>query len=130
MGVVMEFRGQTPPLQQTRSSADELSRVAELFGLVADRTRAAILYALSDSKELTASQLITAVDASEDAVMRSLGALRGARMVHSRRYLGTVLFSLADADLADLLRMAALRSQEVPVEPVRRRSMSRAPARG
>ncbi|MBW3590259.1 MAG: ArsR family transcriptional regulator [Actinobacteria bacterium] len=130
MGFVMEFRGQTPPLQQSRSSADELSRVAELFGLVADRTRAAILYALSDSKELTASQLITAVEASEDAVIGCLRVLRGARMVHSRRYRGAVLYSLADGDLADLLQMAALRSQEVPVEPVGRRSMSSSPAGG
>lgn len=61
MGVVMEFRRQIPPVQQRRSSADELSRLAELFGLVADRTRAAILYTLSDSKELTASQLVAAV---------------------------------------------------------------------
>lgn len=130
MGVVMEFEALTPPLQQTRSSADELSRVAELFGLVADRTRAAILYALSDSKELTASELITAVEASEDTVIRCLRVLRGAGMVHSRRYRGAVLYSLADGDIVDLLRMAALRSQEVPVEPVRRRSMSRLSARG
>lgn len=130
MGVVMESRAPTPPLRQTRSSVDELSRVAELFGLVADRTRAAILYALSDSKELTASQLTTAVEAPEDAVVRSLRTLRGARMVHSRRYGGTVLYSLADGDLADLLQMAALHSQEIPVEPVRRRPMSRLPAGG
>lgn len=130
MGVVMEFEGLTPPLRQTRSSADELSRVAELFGLVADRTRAAILYALSDSKELTASQLSAAAEASEDTVIRSLRALRGARMVHSRRCRGSVLYSLADGDLADLLQMAALHSQEIPVDPVGGRSMSRLPAGG
>lgn len=126
---VMRASGQTPPLTRTPSGADELGRVAELFGVVADKTRAAVLYALSESEELTLPELASAVNASEHSVMVALRALRVARMIHSRRPHDVVLYSLRDRDVRSLLHMAAVTSREAPMAASRRRASTRLSAR-
>lgn len=108
-----------------QSGLDELSRVAELFGLVADRTRAGILYALSEAEGLTLPELVRTVDSEEEMVIGALRSLRGARMIRSRRHRGVAVYSLRDGDIADLLQMAAVSAQEVAYVPARRRSMCR-----
>ncbi|MEX2586476.1 MAG: hypothetical protein WD602_00590 [Actinomycetota bacterium] len=125
----MRPRDQISPAIQTSSQADELGRVAELFGLVADKTRAGILYALSESGELAFAHLVAQIDASEKQLTGALRALRVSGMVRSRRHRGTVLYSLRDGDIAELLHVAAISTQEALVGPVRRRSGSRLPAR-
>lgn len=99
--------------------------MAELFGMVADRTRAGILYALSDAGELTLAELTTAVDAREGSVLGALRTLRGARMIHTRRHSDEVLYSLRGSDLRDLLHKAAVNVAERPAGPERRRASSR-----
>lgn len=117
----MGFRDRSHGMERL-SNSDDLGRVAELFGLVADTTRAGVLYALSESKELTLLALVTAVDASEDAVAGAVRVLRGADIIRSRRRHGVTVYSLRDADVAHLLRTAAASQQMVPVSPARRRT--------
>lgn len=124
MGLEMGLRDRTHGMERS-SNSDELARVAELFGLVADTTRAGVLYALSGSKELTLQALVTAVDASENSVAGAVRALRGADIIRSRRRHGVTVYSLRDADVADLLRTAAASQPTVPVAPARRRTGSR-----
>lgn len=121
----MRPRSRTTPTPQTQSGLDELSRVAELFGLVADRTRAGILYALSESEGLTLPELVRTVDSEEELVVGALRSLRTARMIRSRRHRGVAVYSLQDRDIADLLHMAAASAQVVADVPARRRSTSR-----
>lgn len=121
----MRSRSQSPPETRSPSGADELGRVAELFGMVADRTRAGVLYALSDAGELTLAELATAVDAPERSVLGALRPLRVARMIQTRRRSDDVLYSLRGSDVRDLLHKAAVNVAERPAGPVRRRAQSR-----
>lgn len=76
--------------------ADEAGRLAGLLGLLADPTRARVLYALDLVEHLCVGDLALALDASEDAVGYALRVLRTAGLVTARREGRVVFYRLAE----------------------------------
>ncbi len=75
----------------------EAERLAELLGLLADPTRARILFALGAVDELCVSDLAATLEVSEDAVGYALRVLRMAGLVRGRRNGRSVCYRLAEA---------------------------------
>jgi ArsR family transcriptional regulator, lead/cadmium/zinc/bismuth-responsive transcriptional repressor len=97
--------------------AEHTARLAGVLGLIADPTRARLLYALDVADELCVGDLALALGASEDAVSYGLRVLRTAGLVRYRRDGRVLYYRLADgfprsltrtclAELVDLSRAA------------------------
>lgn len=89
-------------------SQDDASRLAGTLGMMAEPTRARILYALDQVEELSVGDLALVLDGSDDAVTYALRLLRTAGLVHSRKEGRTVLYRLAP-DFPEPLRDHCLR---------------------
>src|SRR5229473_53191 len=74
----------------------EAERLAELLGLLADATRARILFALGAVDELCVGDLAVTVEVSEDAVGYALKVLRMAGLVRGRKEGRSVCYRLSD----------------------------------
>lgn len=61
--------------------ADAVARIADLFRLLGDTTRARILYALLEGGELCVCDLAAAVEAAESTVSHALRLLRSEKAV-------------------------------------------------
>jgi ArsR family transcriptional regulator, lead/cadmium/zinc/bismuth-responsive transcriptional repressor len=85
----------------------ESGRLAELFGLLSDPTRAGILYALLEAGPLSLEDLTTWTRANPSRVTDALRVLRSARVVTSRKAAKTVVYSLAGDRVGKLLELAA-----------------------
>jgi DNA-binding transcriptional ArsR family regulator len=93
---------------------DEAERLAELLGLLADATRARILFALGAVDELCVGDLAVTLAVSEDAVGYALKVLRMAGLVRGRKDGRSVCYRLAEGFphemlehcLRDLLRIS------------------------
>ena len=93
---------------------DEADRLAELLALLADGTRARILFALGAVDELCVGDLAAALEVSEDAVGYALKVLRMAGLVRGRKDGRSVCYRLAEGFphemlehcLRDLLRIS------------------------
>lgn len=82
--------------RQRVPDAEDAARMTSVLSLVADPTRARLLYALDVVEELCVGDLALALEVSEDAVGYALRLLRTAGLV-SRRQRGRVVFyRLAD----------------------------------
>ncbi len=77
--------------------------MADLFALLADRTRLALLAELRDRGELCVTDLAAAVAISESAVSHALRLLRAHAIVETRREGRWVYYSLADEHVRVLL---------------------------
>jgi DNA-binding transcriptional ArsR family regulator len=66
-------------------SVEDVTRTASILSLLADPTRARVLYALDLVDELCVGDLALALDASEDAVGYALRILRTAGLVTNRK---------------------------------------------
>ena len=86
---------------------EEASRLAGLFGLLADQTRARILYALDLVDELCVGDLALALDATEDAVGYALRVLRTAGLVSTRKD-GRVVYYRLSSGFPEPLRAHCL----------------------
>jgi DNA-binding transcriptional ArsR family regulator len=75
---------------------DDAERLAELLGLLADATRARILFALGAVDELCVGDLAATLDASEDAIGYALKVLRMAGLVRGRKEGRSVCYRLAE----------------------------------
>ncbi len=75
---------------------EEASRLAGLLGLLADPTRARILYALDVVQELCVGDLALVLDATEDSVGYGLRVLRTAGLVSTRKDGRVVFYRLSD----------------------------------
>lgn len=75
---------------------DEAGRLAGLLGLLADPTRARILYALDLVEELCVGDLALALGATEDSVGHALRVLRTAGLVSTRKDGRVVHYRLSD----------------------------------
>ena len=84
-------------------SQDEGARLAELFRLLGDATRARLLYALLEAGELCVCDLAAAVDQPETNVSHALRLLRTAGVVRARRAGRRIHYSLDDAHVRMLL---------------------------
>lgn len=106
-GVVAEVRRRVDP--------DEAARLADLFRLLGDPTRARILFALLEAGELCVCDIAEAVDTPESTVSHALRLLRTAGVVRSRRAGRMMHYSLDDSHVRMLLdlSLAHLRHGEV-----------------
>jgi DNA-binding transcriptional ArsR family regulator len=77
-------------------SAEDAARLSSLLSLLADPSRARILYALDLVDELCVGDLALALDLSEDAVSYALKLLRTAGLVRARKQGRVVFYRLAD----------------------------------
>nr|BFE84854.1 hypothetical protein GCM10020093_074550 [Planobispora longispora] len=85
---------------------EEAARLAELFRLLGDPTRAQLLYALLEAGELCVCDLTETVDVSDTAVSHALRLLRTAGIVASRRSGRMIYYRLADAHVRMLLDLS------------------------
>lgn len=88
-GRVAQARGRVPDL-------DEAGRLVGMLGLLADPTRARILYALDVVDELCVGDIALALDATEDSVGYGLRVLRTAGLVTFRKQGRSVYYRLSD----------------------------------
>ncbi|HEX2177042.1 MAG TPA: metalloregulator ArsR/SmtB family transcription factor [Nocardioidaceae bacterium] len=77
-------------------SDDDAVRMTSVLTLMADPTRARLLYALDVAEELCVGDLALALDASEDAVGYGLRVLRTAGLVSRRKQGRVVYYRLAE----------------------------------
>lgn len=89
-------------------SPDDASRLAGTLGMMAEPTRARILYALDQVEELSVGDIALALEASDDSVSYALRLLRTAGLVTVRKDGRTALYRLAP-DFPDPLRDHCLR---------------------
>ncbi len=87
-------------------SAEEAERLAGMFRLLGDPTRARLLYALVEAGELCVCDLAATVDVSEPAVSHALRLLRTAGVVRSRRDGRMIYYQLDDAHVRMLLDLS------------------------
>ena len=80
------------------------SGLAEIFGALADATRAKIVHSLL-RQELCTCDIAAVVSISESGVSQHLRVLRDLRLVKSRRAGKMVYYSLDDAHIALLLQL-------------------------
>lgn len=76
--------------------AEDAARMTSVLSLVADPTRARLLYALDVVEELCVGDLALALDLSQDAVGYALRLLRTAGLVVRRQSGRTAFYRLAD----------------------------------
>jgi DNA-binding transcriptional ArsR family regulator len=88
-----------------KPGAEQFARAAETLGLLADRTRLALLHTLADG-EADVSTLTGAVGAARPAVSQHLAKLRLAGLVTARKDGRRVVYELADGHLARLVTEA------------------------
>lgn len=91
---------------RTKVDADEATRLAELFRLLGDATRARILFALLEAGELCVCDIAEAVDTPESTVSHALRLLRTAGIVRNRRAGRMIHYSLDDAHVRMLLDLS------------------------
>ena len=87
-------------------TAKEATRLAELFRLLGDPTRAQLLYALLEAGELCVYDLTETVEVSDTAVSHALRLLRTAGIVASRRAGRMIYYRLADVHVRMLLDLS------------------------
>jgi DNA-binding transcriptional ArsR family regulator len=87
-------------------TAEEATRLADLFRLLGDPTRAQLLYALLEAGELCVCDLTETVEVSDTAVSHALRLLRTAGIVASRRAGRMIYYRLADAHVRMLLDLS------------------------
>lgn len=82
---------------------DDLNRVAAMFKLLGDPTRARLLFALLEAGELCVCDMAAATGTQEATVSQSLRMLRASGVVTGRRQGRLVFYRLADAHVRMLL---------------------------
>ncbi len=75
---------------------DDAARLTSILSLMADPTRARVLYALDVVEELCVGDLAIALDVNEDAVGYALRLLRTAGLVANRKQGRVVYYRLAE----------------------------------
>lgn len=96
--VVQQVKEQMP-------AEEPIYEVADLFKVFGDSTRARIICALSIA-ELCVCDLSALLDMSQSAVSHQLRTLKQARVVKNRRSGKVVYYSLDDAHIKSLFRVA------------------------
>lgn len=87
-------------------SIDEAGKLADLFRLIGEPTRARILYALLEVGELCVCDLAATVEVPESSVSHALRLLRTAGVVRNRREGRNVFYRLDDAHVRMLLDLS------------------------
>lgn len=90
-------------LRERLPDAEAFARTAELFRLLGDPTRVALLHALADGGELCVCDLAEVVGVSENVVSQAMRLLRAADVVRTRRDGRRIHYRLADSHVRMLL---------------------------
>lgn len=93
-------------------SDEILTRIVEVFGALADPTRARILYALTE-RSLCVRDLALLTGVSESAASHQLRVLRDRRLVKPRREGNIIFYALDDHHVGALFREAAYHADHV-----------------
>lgn len=109
-------------LPHAGAPGEQSGRLAELFGLLSDSSKAGILYALLEAGELSADALTAWTGLPPHRAADDLRALRSARVVNSRREGDGVLYHLQGDDIRRLLEVAG--RQIGPRRPWQARSVA------
>lgn len=94
----------------------EAVRLAELFKLLADPTRARLLHALLEGGELCVCDLADTIAAPESTVSHALRLLRTAGVVRNRRSGRTIYYTLDDDHVRLLLDLSLQHLRHSAVE--------------
>ncbi|MEV0587709.1 metalloregulator ArsR/SmtB family transcription factor [Nonomuraea sp. NPDC050310] len=92
---------------------EEATRLADLFRLLGDPTRARLLYALLEAGEMCVHDLAAEVEVTDTAVSHALRLLRTAEIVSTRRAGRMIYYRLADAHVRMLLDLSREHLREV-----------------
>ncbi len=98
--------GRVAEVRQGLIGLPEAERLAALFRLLGDRTRARILFALAAAGELCVCDIAAAVAVPETSVSQAMRLLRTAGVVRARRDGRTVWYSLDDDHVRLLLDLS------------------------
>ncbi len=85
---------------------EEAAQLSQVFKLLADPTRARILYALLEAGELCVCDLAATVSVPETSVSQALRLLRTAGIVRNRREGRVIYYRLDDAHVRLLLDLS------------------------
>lgn len=110
----------SPPLGSVRRRLidhDEADRLADLFKLIGEPSRARILHALLLADELAVGELATVCDISETSASHALRLLRTAGAVRSRRQGRSIIYRLDDAHVRSLLDLTIEHVRHQPADP-------------
>lgn len=81
--------------------SETLHQLADFFKILGDFTRLRIIHALSD-KELSVSQITSAIQMEQSAVSHQLRLLKQSRLVKQRRDGKMIYYSLDDNHILDI----------------------------
>ena len=90
---------------------EDIFSLSDFFKTMGDNTRIKIILALLD-RELRVSDIARAVDMSTSAVSHQLKTLRLSKLIRARKDGRTVLYSLDDGHVRDILAMSLEHVQE------------------
>lgn len=91
--------------ERYRKFAEEVSGLSELFRVVSDETRTKIVFLLSNA-DLCTCDLAEILGLTLPTISHHLKLLRSFRLVTSRREGKSVLYSLGDHHVIDLIKIA------------------------
>lgn len=98
-------------LRKSLKEPETISRLAEIFGVLADPTRLKICMSLSQA-ELCVCDLAAILNISESAVSHQLRLLRSLRMVKFRRDGKMAFYTLDDAHVTALINQGMEHAEE------------------
>ncbi|HCO69024.1 ArsR/SmtB family transcription factor [Mesotoga sp.] len=95
-----------------REIAEEVSGLSELFKVISDETRTKIIFLLSEA-ELCTCDLAEILGLTLPTISHHLKQLKSYRLVRNRREGKSVLYSLGDHHVIDLIHIAREHFQEL-----------------
>ena len=98
--------GRVAAVKERLIDSGEASRLAELFKLLGDPTRARLLHALLEAGELCVCDLAETIETPESSVSHALRLLRTAGVVRNRRAGRMIYYSLDDEHVRLLLDLS------------------------
>lgn len=94
-----------PADSSARDAAEQTALVAKYLRAIGEPTRLRILELVSE-RELSVGEIVRALGMAQPQVSNHLGCLRWCGLVESRRVHRHVFYRLADARIAEILRLA------------------------
>ncbi|MBM9466545.1 ArsR/SmtB family transcription factor [Nakamurella leprariae] len=101
-------------MSEPPATAEEIRTVAEVFRLLGDPTRVALLAHLLDHDECAVHELAEATGTPQTTVSAALRLLRAARMVSRRRDGRLVHYRIADAHVRLVLELSLEHVRHLP----------------
>ena len=99
-------------MESIKLSEEMLSKLSELYKMIADRTRIRILYVLL-SHECCVSEISHELDMTQSAISHQLSTLKASKLVKSRRDGKTIYYSLDDEHVEMILSMGVEHIREM-----------------